>query len=74
MDPNLGLSNSMETMNNEFDSALKGFHGDGCDLSFLSPVYPVGSQEYQPPSIHDDTSHISLPSSEGLELLLGLPY
>ena len=56
-------SNSMETTNNEFDSTLKGFHGDGCDLSLLPHAYPMGSQDYQPPTVH-----ISLPSSEGLDL------
>jgi hypothetical protein len=56
-------SNSIETTNNEFDSTLKGFHGDGCDLSLLPQAYPMGSQDYQPPTVH-----ISLPSSEGLDL------
>jgi hypothetical protein len=56
-------SNSIETTNNEFDSTLKGFHGDGCDLSLLPHAYPMGSQDYQPPTVH-----ISLPSSEGLDL------
>ncbi|GMY13860.1 disease resistance protein RPV1-like isoform X10 [Fagus crenata] len=56
-------SNSIETTNNEFDSTLKGFHADGCDLSLLPHAYPMGSQDYQPPTVH-----ISLPSSEGLDL------
>jgi hypothetical protein len=56
-------SNSMETTNNGFDSTLKGFHGDGYDLSLLPHAYPMGSQDYQPPTVH-----ISLPSSEGLDL------
>ena len=58
-----GATNSIETTNNEFDSTLKGFHGDGCDLSLLPHAYPMGSQDYQPPTVH-----ISLPSSEGLDL------
>ncbi|GMY13852.1 disease resistance protein RPV1-like isoform X10 [Fagus crenata] len=56
-------SNSIETTNNGFDSTLKGFHGDGYDLSLLPHAYPMGSQDYQPPTVH-----ISLPSSEGLDL------